>query len=216
MKALASLSSLFIVCFFALETFAQTGADYYPLGKGSSWQYRITPIGNSTIKPDTTKMLILGKQFIGDKEAFVRKNEMKDGACSYQWLQKDTKGNIVLASLSSEPSRERAIVDFDPPMIILSHDAQNVGAAWEIRQKTNIGELLTATFRVESNRDSVTVPAGTFRNCLKVKYVELDENGKETGIHSMFFAKGVGIVLMEQLEPESRRSREELIEYSVK
>ena len=216
MKRFSPLVTLFIVFLVARVVSAQSVADYYPLQKGSSWQYRTTPIGNSAIKPDTTKMVLWGKLFIGDKEAFVIKNEMGNGNCSYKWLWIDERGNVVLASLSTEPSRERAIVDFDPPMIILSHDAPTVGATWEIRQKTNLGELLTGTSLVESNRETVTVRAGTFRNCLKVKYTELDENGKEAGFRYMFFAKDVGIVLMEQVEPESRRSREELMEYSVK
>ncbi|MDP2984599.1 MAG: hypothetical protein Q8O92_14870 [Candidatus Latescibacter sp.] len=215
MKIFIPLLSLFVVLHCVPAVSAQTGADYYPLRKGDSWLYKTTPIGKSGISSRTDKVVVWGKLFVGDKEAIVKENEDQNGSRSYQWLQKDSEGNIVLASISTEPSRERRLVDFEPPMIIISHDAQNVGASWEIRQKTNLGELLSGTFLVESNKEKVIVPAGTFRDCLKVRQISYDENGKN-GTRYIFFAKGIGIVLTEQTEPENKRYRDELVEYTVK
>jgi hypothetical protein len=213
-------SLLFITLCASQAVSAQKGADYYPLHKGDSWLYKTTPVGKSEIQKRTSKVVNWGKLFIGDKEATVMENKDMDGNGIYQWIQKDSDGNIVLASISTEPSRDRRLADFDPPMIIISHDAQNVGASWEIRQKGNLGEksseLLRYTFKVESNSGSVTVPAGTFRGCLKVRQIAYDESGKPKGTSYVYFAKGIGIVLTEQMEPESKKSREELVEYTVK
>jgi hypothetical protein len=216
MKMLIPLFSMYIVFLCAPTISAQTGADYYPLHKGDSWLYQTTPVGKSEIQKRSHKVVNWGKLFIGDKEATVMENKDMNGNGTYQWIQKDSEGNIVLASISKEPRRERSLVDFDPPMIILSHDAQTVGSSWETRQKTNLGELRTNTFRVESNSESVTVPAGTFRECLKVKRIDFDQNGKIDGTSYVYFAKGIGIVLTEQTKPENKKYREELVEYLVK
>jgi hypothetical protein len=213
-KFILSLSFLVMVCPLAVS--AQTGADYYPLHKGDSWLYKTTPVGKSEIPKRTFKVVNWGKLFIGDKEATVMENKDLNGNGIYQWIQKDSEGNIVLASISTEPGRERRLVDFERPMIIISHDAGNVGASWEIRQKFNLGEALLYKFVVEANRKTVSVPAGKFYNCLKIKKIDYDETGKETGFSYIYFAKGIGIVLTEQTEPQARRSREELVEYTVK
>ena len=144
------------------------------------------------------------------------KSEYSGKSETYYWFKTLPKGKVIMVSLGISPNPGRMLMDFDPPLTVLP-EKPVTGAAWEHQLPGHGDTLFTAgKYRIESEGETVTVPAGTFRNCLKVKQVILDENGKEVGVLLHWYARGVGEVLSEQLEPEGRRYRSELQEYSVK
>lgn len=105
---------------------------------------------------------------------------------------------------------------FEPPLTILSHDAPEKGAVWELRLPVPGGTQLAGKSTVESTGETVKVPAGTFRNCLKVKSVSFDETGAEADVTYSWYAKGVGEVRTEQTAPRDRRFKSELKEYTIR
>lgn len=79
-----------------------------------------------------------------------------------------------------------------------------------------------ANTAVESNNETVTVPAGTFVDCQKVKTVISDSKAKPqykrnfvNGTRYMWFAPGVGLVKLEYHHNDNTTTSIELISYSV-
>jgi len=74
---------------------------------------------------------------------------------------------------------------------------------------------------VESNRDVVTVPAGTFRDCIKLKTVIRDSEGTKEerdfcdGTRYMWFAPGVGLVRLEYYHNDNTTTNIELADYHI-
>ena len=71
------------------------------------------------------------------------------------------------------------------------------------------------TYRVESIQESVTVPAGTFDNCLKIKFIFKNYEGNIANKLDMYYAKGVGRVMTVREKPVETALRGELIEYGT-
>lgn len=64
-----------------------------------------------------------------------------------------------------------------------------IGVPWRVMPND------TTLFVIKSTSETVTTPAGTFTNCLKISQHEADGTGAFTDIN-FFLAKGVGIVRM--------------------
>jgi hypothetical protein len=216
MKTLVSSLSLCVLFLFATSAFAQTGAEYYPLGLDDFWVYKHISPKDSTVIHEPDKREVVSYQVDGENKIFGVKNTYAGVSDSYAWYKTLPEGIVVMFSLGTGPDLGSALMDFDPPLIILPEKLV-VGSLWEIKMTDSVNKLFTMGIsHVESTGETVTVPAGKFQNCLKVKLVTFYENGKEKDVSYNYYAKGVGEVLSEQVEPESERSRSELTEYSVK
>jgi hypothetical protein len=214
MKRFFPIALLIVLSLCATEALAQTGTEYYPLGMGDFWVYKKIPASDSVSALDRRE--VAGFQTDGAGNIFSVKNEGSGISESYQWYRVLPQGKVILFSLGAGPDMGQALVNFDPPFTLLP-EKPTAGTAWDVKMMSSEKKLYTAcTFLVESAGETVTVPAGTFRNCLKVKMVAFDENGKKTGVSMHSYAKGVGEVLVEQVEPVSERFRQELTEYTVK
>jgi hypothetical protein len=219
MKLFAYPALLVSALFFLSDASAQSASDYYPVSVGRKWIYRHTsPEGDS---PGKFIREVVGKQLVAGNEAVVVKNDLAGKEMSYQWFRTLPNGDIALISLSTRPDQGTTLVDFDPPLVILPKEPRT-GDIWETKvmmtnEANNETKLTTLNiFRMESDCETATVPAGTFTNCLKVKMTNLDDDGSESGITYIYYARGIGQVLAEQIEPEAKRFREEMMEYSIK
>lgn len=207
---------LVALSFFVSGVIAQTGADYYHLGMGNFWVYKKISASDSVVieEPDRREVAVF--QADGKSKVFGVKNEYIKLSGSYHWFKTLPDGEVDMFALGMGADLGQLLMNFDPPLVILP-EKPTVGATWEMKMPNSENKLYTAVkLCVESNEETVTVPAGTFRDCLKVKQIAFDENGKESSTALLYYAKGVGEVFIDHIEPESKRYRSELVEYSVK
>jgi len=119
-------------------------------------------------------------------------------------------------------SPELILIDWEPPIIIISYDAMVKGASWENTLFFQHADIPDSTdyekwqHIVESTSETVTVPAGTFSNCIKVRATTIKSHDNIQRIYYQYFAKGVGVILSLYEVPKETAFRRELIEYSVK
>jgi len=204
--------------FSSCVIYAQSGIDYYPLGMNNFWVYKHAPADDSTAVFSFVRREVAGFQNDGEGKVISVKN-VSAARDSYQWYKISSKGEIALISLGIGPDIGSSLADFDPPLVLLPGESV-AGNSWEMKMEVavnNINKMITiGVCRIESDRENVTVPAGTFRNCLKVRQTKMDENGKESGTIYVYYAHGVGNILTEQVAPPANRFRDELVEYSIK
>lgn len=195
--------SVFIACWgFCVNTFA---GNYYPLETGYTWLYQFSASGTLDTVTGERTIENLPRRKLDTKEVTPQKVEVKrDGAGqpSFVFLTEDETGVYEVA-------RQRAD-DIDPtvykkPVCRIRYPAE-VGTEWKAPVKITLLELVEsevqATFSVEKRDEVVTVPAGTFENCLRVKAVaETRENlGLAFGTasiqveHHLWYAPHVGLV----------------------
>jgi DUF3108-like len=88
---------------------------------------------------------------------------------------------------------------YQPPLLYLKSSART-GESWTVGKEKNMGADLTTTATMETP-ETITVPAGTFSNCLKIAHMSTveslgGESRVETGIveDTIWYAKAVGVV----------------------
>jgi hypothetical protein len=89
----------------------------------------------------------------------------------------------------------------------------NVGDTWEFDSDAMGGHFFMS---VESDSETVQVPAGTFPRCVKIKMVVTDTNGDTTQVNHYYYADGVGVVVnIGSSLGLGEEMRLELIDYSI-
>ena len=116
---------------------------------------------------------------------------------------------------------DRIIVKWNPPLTILPRDAGKAGTSWVItmnvvREKPEHREMAVEyPYVVASTGETVTVPAGTFSDCIRVRGIETSDNGDILRVSDTYYAPDVGNVLFIQSKPEDTAFRSELVAYSI-
>ena len=102
---------------------------------------------------------------------------------------------------------------FDQPITWMPSDMQNVGDTWEFDSYEMGGHF---SISIESDSQTIQVPAGTFPGCVELKMVVTDTNGDTTQVNRQFYAENIGVVLnIMSNEWMGEELRLELIDYSV-
>ncbi len=211
------------------------GADFFPLAMHNTWTYEITFSGGDyhyhmtgiVIKDD--QQLKEGKAFVVAEEYEPLTNRApearstvayfrKDGFLyRYPWL--DSKNNEVWDIQLGEGSEQ--IIPY--PYL---HDV-----AWQIALKNKMWAPGTASQNVSASSQAsidpqaVRVPAGKFRNCLRVETITGNQSLGELAGRALFYrlryrewyASGVGLVkaLSDEGEGTEVKSVTELLSYKV-
>ncbi len=149
------------------------GDDYFPLQSGLKWEYKLT----TTYIDETTRELVtlenIGKETYGENTYYVRRSSY---GIDY-YLNADESG-VHRDAL-------RTLVELMPrldssPRFVLKYPLE-VGASWQVITKPIIllrvfpnRHLAEATqvpmiFEIVSLSETVTVPAGEFKNCIKLE-----------------------------------------------
>lgn len=120
-------------------------------------------------------------------------------------LSNDAAGQHVISSYQTSSSMDKADrQDYDPTLLYFAKDAVS-GKEWTVGNMREENTLIPMTAKVVG-RETVTVPAGTFKDCLRVVYlsdaiggtVDLWQkqfnitSGKSRGVY--WVAEGVGVV----------------------
>lgn len=192
---------------------------YFPLEVGARWEYDVASDIDNTL---THKTYVASVDRVVESETgdtiYVRRVEAPSEVGIEFWLRKDKNGIVRIAKRVDVD--EQAKLDRDPRMVLKTPLAQ--GATWMVPSepfvigpKTDLGlrevkmPKVMMNYTVESIDDTVTVPAGTFKQCARavgVGMMPLFVDAVQgfvnlTLTHREWYCKGVGLVKVERDEP---------------
>ena len=167
--------------------------DFYPLSQGKSWRYAATHATKGQGKLTITN---LSQQTIKDKITVPRQYEFDNGGVFLSYIIYIVKdpGDIYQFAKGSSLNSEPHI--YEP--VDLVREPLQVGSNWKRTNTTGI---------VEGIDEKITVPAGTFEGCVKIKTTF--SGGAQT---RQWFAPRVGMVKMNYKYPDEKRNSELLLE----
>jgi hypothetical protein len=162
----------------------ELGESYFPLKEGSRWEYNV--ISN---QGETKKLLItnLAPREVQGTKVTPRKWEL-GGRTFIELMKQDDSGIYRYAEQKGENA---------PPSLISPIECHlrfpiTEGNSWNMATKLG-NSTLNLSLTIESVSDEVRVPAGTFKDCLKIKQV--GENDADTAVMGYeWYAPKVGVV----------------------
>jgi hypothetical protein len=178
------------------------GPEYFPLKAGRKLHYRATvsqsinmggqPAGGSSGTSNGVEEVVGPSKALGKEAILVRsvRNDSISGGpmgavvLSYTneaYYQATAEGVYLLATfrIPGDTIQEAESTKYEQPLQILKLPADS-GAGWRVGTTKLRGALVTTDAKVQG-REDVTVPAGTFKNCLKVKQTSSDVGGTMAG-----------------------------------
>jgi hypothetical protein len=141
---------------------------YYPLNEGQTWEYQRS--GGSMLGPGGTQKIVitnLPERELAGKKVTPRKIDI-GGMSAFSFILEDSNGICVFAS--QKPSVPEPKIEPNPSYIL--RNPVKAGTTWQEQDWTRLLQEnipLTLTSTIEGTDETVTVPAGTFKNCVKVK-----------------------------------------------
>jgi hypothetical protein len=157
---------------------------YFPLKAGMRWEYTITSTQGQTQK---LRISNLALREVNGVKVTPRKWEL--GASTFfELMKQDGTGIYRYAEQVSETA---------PPNLVTPIECHlkfpiAPGESWDMVTKVG-NNPLTVNLTIESVSDEVKVPAGTFKDCLKIKQVGENKAGTAV-IGYEWYAPKVGIV----------------------
>jgi hypothetical protein len=181
---------------------------FFPLKEGMTWTYVITSDKHPTQKISITN---LPPREINGVKLTPRKSQAGE-ATTYFLIGSDDSGIYRYGEQKSENS-EPIITQ---PKDYYLRNPVALGTTWD--SYTKLGDIdLTITLEIQSLSDEVTVPAGTFKECLKIKHTgsnQKDDPGVSVEAYE-WFAPNVGLVkclvVITKAEKEKPKDSEHLI-----
>ena len=167
-----------------------TISEYFPLGQGDTWTYREED-------NDLTVKTISGTERINGVDAAKIIDEDGD---YYLWT--NSNGLVWYKEYDADdiPGCGWEQIVFNPP-IIASSAVVSVGSAYASAATLSASDCtggsanvsISYVFSIEGI-ENVTVPAGIFNNCLRIKGILTVNGSTETNEMTIWLAKGVGEV----------------------
>jgi len=208
-----ALIALFLIFSF-LSIFADTFEDYYPLSVGDYW-IQHSDIWSGGNNPVTFTMeneaidQINGEDYVR-KLNFLHWDDGSDEAIWYVWLRATDEG-AYLGAFGESLNINEAII-FDPPVLWFPNNMATLGSTYEV----DIPEMGgTFSFITDQVGAFVTVPAGTFDNCIVISLTITDSTNIITQENEYYFAYQIGEVRNYGWSVYAEYSELELIEYEV-
>lgn len=124
------------------------------------------------------------------------------------WIRKDSIGEVVIGAISPQST------NIDSAMIVRgliysnSYLIDGYVNTFHIGRQTRIDSVLSVN-------DTVSVPAGSFSNCLEVSETHLDTTGAAIYHELHFYAYGVGMVKNIRTVPDTEAHTDVLIDYTT-
>lgn len=180
--------------------------EYYPISVGSEWTYEIRT--DDETFPVT--VAVAGRQVWQGREVYkVMFSQRASKLLGYN--------EVGLVKFQESDEGEEEI--FDPAGVILPDLVYGQARTFHPRyvarsegSNTEYSAKAEMTFWIEAV-ETVKVPAGTFRDCMKMGYYdrwEEEDGSYDISRGLMWFAKGIGIVKIQgtgrQMDPDSGRS----------
>ena len=162
----------------------ELGESYYPLKEGMRWEYNVTSDQGATKKLVITN---LAPREVQGTKVTPRKWEL-GGTTFIELMKQDESGVYRYAEQPGENA---------PPNLITPIECHlkfpiAPGSSWNMTTKIG-NSTLNLSLTIESVSDEVKVPAGTFKDCVKVKQAGENEAGT-TVLGYEWYAPKVGVV----------------------
>ena len=179
-----------VALFFLLpgsSCFGETAEKYYPLKEGMTWVYSITSGKAGAQKITVTN---LAPRELQGKTVTVRKWEVGGGVRNY-FIAKDDYGVYRYAEQMTLTAEPKIIT----PKVYYLKNPVDKGTNWDIATKMGENDLKVNVI-IESIEETVQVPAGTYKECVKLKH----EGGMEEAKAKLsltayeWYAPDVGLV----------------------
>ncbi len=221
MRRISKCISVCILYLFVniLTVKAQETNQYYPLQVGNRWEYKLESVDETIPKQSEIVVEAFTHKFGIDVFEVRSKDLHKDnGSC--HWYEVTNDGAVVWRALGT--ADKLVLVEWEPTLVILPGKPAETGKTWkhvieQFRSDYPDSVFYAVTnFTVENVKETVTVPAGVFTDCIKIKCAEYDPGG--TFIRELYhwYAPGVGNVKTIVKEPDGKSLQEELVAYEVK
>lgn len=175
---------------------------YFPLDERLAWQYAVTaqPNGKPAQRGESS-MRMLPKRDLDGKQVAPQSVELGGGFATIYRVE-DKEGVHVIATQAPAPAELEYKTDtFDLRYPLVA------GRSWDDYSESMFvsgSPKVTGESRIEAIDDVVTVPAGTYKNCVRVRFTTVDGSipyGSDLTINSLrWFAPGVGMVKYQQEE----------------
>ena len=194
------------------------GADYYPLMPGNNWLYHREPKNNSIQNSRTyTQYVDHTEKLSGNECSVVMARDTETGEFyGTSYFGYDAAGNVLYHAIGTDIG---ILMDFTPPYIVLPAELSK-GSTWEntleMHNEAMPDSVLYSTwsFRVERTDEKVSVPAGTFDNCLKISRINTDSDGNILSEDVIFYANNVGCIREIRVQPADQAFREDLVKFT--
>lgn len=162
----------------------ELGESYYPLKEGMRWDYIVISDKSATKKLTITN---LAPRDIDGKKVTPREWDL-GGHIFIEFMEKDNSGIYRYAEL---------VGDKGTPTLVTPKECHlrfpvSEGNSWNMSTKMG-NSTLNVTFTIESVSENVTVPAGTYKDCLKIKQMGSNDAGASVMGYE-WYAPKVGIV----------------------
>lgn len=145
-----------------------TDNSYYPLKENLEWNYLVSKNFFGNVASREMTVTNMPKRELNGKTVTPQKGTVNGNIFFYFYVE-DQSG---IYSIARQPPNSSEPVITNPNYLL--HFPIEIGSTYEENTKT---QALTTNipikvlFKVESNKETVTVPAGTFENCLKIRGV---------------------------------------------
>ena len=187
MRTTRNLAAMLVV--LSLLTPGQSWGDelsesYFPLQEGRRWEYNVISDQGATKKLLITN---LAPREVSGVKVTPRKWEL-GGSTFIELMKRDETGVYRYAEQKGETA---------PPSLITPMECHlrfpiAEGSSWKMATKLG-NSTVNVSLTIESLSDEVKVPAGTFKDCIKVKQV--GENDAGTSVMGYeWYAPKVGVV----------------------
>lgn len=187
---------------------------YFPLQSGYKWRYDVAMTTRDGLEKQKYILNNLGPSKLNSEPVYARQS--LDGTLLYYAIEDDE-----IRYLGSD-SRDVPGGQFKPDQQIVMKQPLELNTNWETTSQTRLlkktGPPQKTEFRivarvpldvlVESLSETVSVPAGIFSNCLKIRMTGsmMKDAGNYVGMtlinveETRWYAPGVGLVKLERLE----------------
>ena len=201
--------TLMILLVISNLMFAQTVADYFLQPHvGDYWIYHSNTLMGQANTPWTTNEAYEGVDTIQNEQCFRY--------CVHSTLDSDSSTIVLFYLWLTDNGKGRAFGDnsdvtkaavFDPPLSMIPSSI-TIGTTWDFEIPGT--EQIRSNY-LESLNETLTVTAGTFNNCIKIKVTVKNTSGDTLATEYDYRAPGVGRILLDS----SLNGKMELNNYSV-
>jgi hypothetical protein len=215
MRRLVTTATIHLLLLFVFLTLYGTSlaADYFPLKVGNLWVYNPSyGDGNRVDK-------IIGTGKVGGRLTYIwrRTEAPPDNYIEKRWLAKTSSAVKVYKYWGNEGGVADPIL-LNPPWV-QDELIPKVGDSWSFQLSID-PFTYTGHFYVESVNCKVTVPAGTFTNCVRIRQLDEQNDGVSTKLtyRKRWLAPNVGPVMYNKYGSNWRglTFSQKLIRYVIK
>jgi hypothetical protein len=175
-----------VLCLSSCE---KTPKEYFPLTEGMTYKFEVVSKGTDMYAQDWFEWENLPGRDLNGKRVVPRRVTVANGHSSLIFYSEERDG-IFNVAVQGVNDPEPHLVS---PPICLLRTPLRAGQSWQTAMQLHNNETALQTrSTIEMTDEVVSVPAGTFKNCLRVRSVGSNENRDIEKV--TWYAPNVGII----------------------